>query len=279
MAKLFLLQLQISRSFLFQYQAGGTVVICNNWVSRITNKGEDPLGLGRWSFFTLRGKGLKKVIIITTYNASPTSSDTTNFRQQQRCLTSLHHAHNQHVTAQPRRQLILDLKAWIEHLVAQDHDIILAMDSNCAYDPKHTVPVHPLPYLPGVPTIDRKHNGALSTLLSTCGVADPLACQYSSCPFPASHIQGTNQIDYIFTSTTLLSAVIASGCLSFPSLFNSDHRAYYLDIDSILLFADPAYEIIVLHRHAGYNSKTQGLYNNIRQYYLNNSNAKKSLKS
>lgn len=53
--------------FLPQYEPGGTVIIiCENWISRVIVEGEDPLGLGRWSFLTLRGKGVRK---ITAYDA------------------------------------------------------------------------------------------------------------------------------------------------------------------------------------------------------------------
>jgi hypothetical protein len=44
-------------------------------------------------------------------------------------------------------------------------------------------------------------------------------------------------------SQTIDMAVKASGRLSFHSLFNSDHRGYYVDFDAKLLFSDPAYEI------------------------------------
>jgi len=45
--------------FISQYQPGGTAtVLCENWVSRLIEKGEDSVGLGRWSFITLRGKGI-----------------------------------------------------------------------------------------------------------------------------------------------------------------------------------------------------------------------------
>jgi hypothetical protein len=66
-------------------------------------KGEDPIGLGRWSYVTLRGKGSSKVTVITAYNASCNTGDTTNYCQQQCTLSSLHHQHNQQVNAQPRR--------------------------------------------------------------------------------------------------------------------------------------------------------------------------------
>jgi hypothetical protein len=41
------------------YQPGGTsTTICNNWTSRVLEKGSDPYGLGRWSYFVLQGKGV-----------------------------------------------------------------------------------------------------------------------------------------------------------------------------------------------------------------------------
>ncbi len=52
--------LQTSRlvePFLSSYQPGGTAtILTNRWTSRIISRGEDPLGLGRWSYITLRGK-------------------------------------------------------------------------------------------------------------------------------------------------------------------------------------------------------------------------------
>jgi hypothetical protein len=121
-------------------------------------------------------------MVITAYNASYNTGDTTNFRQQECTLTSLHHLHNQSVTAQPRRQFILDLQAWISYLISLHHEIILSMDANMSYDPDTTTSSHPLPllYTQGIPTLDKKHDGKLATLVATCGLVDPLARQHSS---------------------------------------------------------------------------------------------------
>jgi len=230
--------------FLSQFQSGGTAtVICENWVSRIVGRGEDPLGLGRWSFFTLRGKGSRKVTIITAYNASPTTGDTTNFRQQQRVLTSLHHQYHQCTSAQPRRQFILNLQSLIESLIQDGHDIILVMDTKSTYDPDVSTKSHHLKYQPGVPTLDIKHNGHLSTLIATCGLLDPLAHQHSSRPFPPSHICGSERIDFILVFPGIMGTVCSSGCFPIHALFNSDNRACFIDINSTSLFAAPAYEI------------------------------------
>lgn len=57
--------------FLSAHQPEGTLTaICDNWVSRVFAKGEDPYGLGRWSYVTLRGKASGKITIVTAYNAT-----------------------------------------------------------------------------------------------------------------------------------------------------------------------------------------------------------------
>jgi hypothetical protein len=72
----------ISRSpedFLLQFQPGGTAtIICDNWISRILEKGEDHKALGRWFCVTLREEGQRKIVFITAYNASYNTGDTTN---------------------------------------------------------------------------------------------------------------------------------------------------------------------------------------------------------
>jgi hypothetical protein len=117
-------------------------------------------------------------------------------------------------------------------------------------DPDQQLPIHDLVYTASTPTIAPRHNGKLGTLVSSCGLGDHLARQHCTRPFPASHIRGKNRIDYIFLSSHLLPGVQSSGCLSHYSLMSSDHRAYFIDIDidSQLLFSDPAFEIHPIER-------------------------------
>lgn len=183
------------------------------------------------------------VTIVTAYNASYTIGETTNFRQQQRILTNLHHHHKQNTTAQPRRQFILDLKSWLQNKIQLHHDIILAMYANTTYNPDTIGTICPLKYTPGIPIVDRHHNGNLSTLVASCGLIDPLAKQHSTRPFRPSHNRGSERIDFIFTTPGIASALLASGSMPFHSLFNCNHRPYYLDLNARELFADLAYEI------------------------------------
>jgi hypothetical protein len=203
---------------------------------------------------TLRGKGQKLITIVTAYNATYTTGDTTNVWQQLRVLTHLHVRHIQHINANPRHQFILDLQAWLEHRIHLGQDIILCMDANGTYDLDNSVSSHSLKYVEGVPTIDHKHDGKLSTLISTCHLLDPLAHHHSTRPFPASHIRESQQIDFILTTPNIFPTAIASGSMSQHFLFRSDHRTYYVDFSAEALFSDTAYEIQpAIHRRLRLN--------------------------
>ena len=61
--------------FLSTYKPGGTAtVVCDKWTSSVMETGEDPYGLGRWSYIILWGKGTMKVVVITAYNVSQKST-------------------------------------------------------------------------------------------------------------------------------------------------------------------------------------------------------------
>jgi len=226
------------------YKPGGTAtILCDNWISRIISKGEDPLGLGRWSCMTLRGKGSCLITLVTAYCPSTAPGESTNYRQQYRTLINIFHRQNLQMSTNLTRQFFLDLQSWLEHLIDQDHQIILCLDANSTYDLDQYHEACPLTYVPGSPTQSNRHDGKLGTLIATCHFSDPLARQHSTRPFPASNVRGTECIDFILTSPSLFSLVLRSGCLPQYSVFNSDHHTYYVDFDASLLFSDPTYEI------------------------------------
>ena len=243
-------RLSLSRAnedFTSQYQPGGTAtIVCDKWTSRVIHHGEDPHGLGRWSYVIMRGRGPTKVAIITAYNVSqsyPTGGERTAHQQQARLLTRKIREQNLNIGPHPRRQFILDLQAWIEALQSDNYDIILSLDANEPYNPDHPGTVRHLTYSPATLTHDKMHDGKLSTLIATCGLCDPMAQQHTARPFPPSYFRGRNRIDYILISHRLNEAVERSGSLPFYSVFQSDHRPYYLDLNAKIAFADNAYEI------------------------------------
>jgi hypothetical protein len=237
-----------TESFISSYQPGGTAtIVCDNWTARVIGKGEDPHGLGRWSYVILCGKGTTKVVVITAYNVSQKYNlergDRTAYKQQYRLLSNTIRTKNLPIAPHPRRQFILDLQSWVEHLVQTNHDIILALDANEPYNPDVPGAIRHLPYTPDKLTMDKGHDGKLSTLIASCGLRDPLARQHSDRPFPASYFRGQSRIDYILVTPRLEKAVQRSGSLPFYSLFQGDHRPYYIDFNAAIAFADNSYEI------------------------------------
>ena len=224
------------------YQPGGTLTtICNNWTSRILEKGSDPYGLGRWSFFILQGKGTVKIAIITAYQVcSATLSSlgpTTYARQQERLLSNKFREADILTQPNPRQQFILDLQAWVEHLILMNHDIILSLDANEDYTT--SIPqLSPLTYTPGKHILNTKHDGTLATLLKTCGLVDPVIIHHSTTKPPPTYSRGKHRIDYIFISNALLPSTVRSGILPYNHPFLGDHRPCFLDFNAIGLFRD-----------------------------------------
>jgi hypothetical protein len=228
-------------------QPGGTtMLLTNNWTSRLIEKGEDPFGLGRWSYMILRGKESTKIAIISAYivctqsisSAGPTTSTTQQFRKLSKTLREINDPH----TPQPRLQFILDLQAWLQHLVQTGHDIILCLDAN---EDINTVQgtFTPLDYDPKQPTVGLGHNGSLSTLCCTCGLVDPLTLQHSDSPPPPTYSRGSSRLDYILVSQRVVKHVTRSGILPYNSFFLSDHRPCFIDIDSESLFQSQTFPI------------------------------------
>ncbi len=187
------------------------------------------------------------MVLITAYNVSQRyqmkTGECTAYKQQLRLLSNMIWINNLPTSPNPRRQFILDLQSWIEHLIQTNHDVILTMDANKAYDPDTPSTAHSILYQPGKLTINKNHDGTLNTLVATCGLCDPLARQHPDRPFPASYFRGKARIDYIFVTSRLQGAVLRSGSLPLYSLFQRDHQPYHIDFDAAIAFADNAHEI------------------------------------
>lgn len=136
--------------FAQSYQTGGKLtLVCDSWASRIEKKGVDPYNLGRWLYIILRGKGTKWILFITAYRVSADiASPMTAAMQQYRKISQANRNVNILAWPLPRRQLILDLQAWLETYTIKGYQIILAMDANSEYVPQSSS-IMPLLYKDG----------------------------------------------------------------------------------------------------------------------------------
>jgi hypothetical protein len=110
---------------------------------------------------TLRGSQTEKITVVTGYrvfNTIPSSAGvTTAFMQQYRGLSNKLHSNNNPLTPQLHRQFILDLPAWLEHLIAEGYQLILSMDSHENLSSMGSFT--PLSYNPDIETSCSQHNG------------------------------------------------------------------------------------------------------------------------
>ncbi len=233
------------------YQPGGTLTeVFDQWTSRVVEKGSDPFGLGRWSYIILRGKENKKIAFITGYRVGNTSAQsagpTTAFMQQYRALLAIQKPGS---TTSPalHKQFILDLQSWIEHLIHNNHQIILALDNNEEINPE-SGNFFSLEYSPGTHISNRQHNGALETLMKTCNLVDIATIHHTYMPPPETYNRGKKWLDYILVSKSISHTVIRSGTLPYYSIFQGDHRPCFIDLDATELFQEKTHPLATIQQ-------------------------------
>jgi hypothetical protein len=65
-----------------EYKPGGTIsVFTDKWQSRVTEKGQDETGLGRWNYMII-SSNKRKLVIITAYKSCKMEGPTTAWAQQ-----------------------------------------------------------------------------------------------------------------------------------------------------------------------------------------------------
>jgi len=233
--------------FQVENQPGGTVTIAyNHWTSRVIEDGVDPYGLGRWSYLVLRGKGGIKLLLVTAYRVCKQTIQSAGYKtstaQQFRHLSARFREANHTHDPIPRHQFIVDLQAWLEHRIASGYQITLGMDANEPYIPEEGNFI-PLDYQLITPIPTKGHDGTLATLVRTSGLVDPLLHHHPDTPPPPTYDRGKEKIDFLFVSAALLPHITRSGIFPYNSLFISDHRPCYIDLDSLSIFNETTPEI------------------------------------
>jgi len=124
-----------------EHQIGGTVSMAfDEFSHRISNRGQDGRGLGRWSWMELGGIGGLKTTIITAYCPVNTSSGLGGCYSQHLTYMSQHrdelessiHFIPENVAC-PRQLFGHDLQHFVEDRVNNGHQILLMGDFNSEY--------------------------------------------------------------------------------------------------------------------------------------------------
>jgi hypothetical protein len=137
----------------------------------------------------------------------------------------------------PHKQFIQDLQSWIEHLIHNNHQITVALDINEEIN-LESGNFLSLEYSPGTHISNRQHNGALETLMKTCNLVDIATIHHTHMPPPETYNRGKKWLDYILVSKSISHTVIRSGILPYYSIFQGDHRAFFIDLDATELLQE-----------------------------------------
>ena len=114
-------------------------------------------------------------------------------------------------------KIIHDLTIFINKLIADNHEVILLIDTN-------------EPLIPGF---------RIAKLLQNTNMIDPITLRHGLINIPNTHQSGSDRIDYCFC-TDLINNFIKKCAITPYNLFSSaDHRDGYLDIQLKIFLRDP----------------------------------------
>ncbi len=194
-------------------QPGGTgIAVFNKLAHHAQKAGDDPTGLGRWSWVRLKGQGARITWIIALYRPCRSDGPLSTYQQHCRALSKLHR------NECPREAVLTDLASEVRNWQEEGDSIIILTDFN--EDVRS-------PWI-------QKYFAELNLIEALTAMTAP--------PPTATYNRGSNPIDGIYLSPDLLPS-ITGGYLAFETILPSDHRALWIDVPGILLGLDDTSQI------------------------------------
>ena len=178
--------------------------------SRISKQIRDKWG--RWVIQEAQGRKDRRFIIVSAYQPVDKTvhpGSLTVASQQTSLLTASNDS-----TTNPRTAFRRDLLKVLITYKKQGFLILLMCDFNEPFgqDPD-----------------------GITKVASELGLIDIMRRRHSSPP-PATYARGSTRLDYILTSPEICDALRATGYHEFNATVSSDHRGYFLDLDTSTLF-------------------------------------------
>jgi len=202
------------------HQLGGTaVIVTGSHTVLILSQGQDPSGMGQWSYVELLGKNQCKIIIASVYCICPqmaTIGSHTIYTQQYHIL--LWKGVSQ---PEPCHQTLVDLVSQVQEWTESDQEVLICMDLNES-------------------TSDTNPDQGIGYLLSHMSLLDLHKHQHPNWPTPATHIHGLSTINVCLGTTQFAEALIGAWYLSFGFLATvpSNHCTLGIDFDLDMLFGN-----------------------------------------
>jgi hypothetical protein len=186
------------------YKPGGTsMTIVGKWHARVTEKGNDASGLGRWSYLIINSNK-KKLAVITAYKPCKAQGPNTSWTQQWLLLRE------KQKDPDPIQEFYKDLGETLKQWRTTNHEIILMIDANEEIG---------------------KRPGGLGKVLAENELYDIIANQHHTDSYPPTYARGTKRIDYIFGTERIQKHCKASGILPLHIGYPSDHRPVFIRVD------------------------------------------------
>lgn len=208
------------------YKPGGTMALSVGAITgRVIKQVRDKWG--RWVSQELQGCAERKLAIISAYqpvlNKSKTPGNITVVAQQKSLLLR-----GQDETVNPRTAFRRDLSECLKKYQTDKVEVLLVGDFNevLGSDPD------------GMVKISGEYN-----------LIDLMSSRHSSTP-PATYARGSKRLDYALASPLFAEALMKAGYEAFNSRLVSDHRGYYFDFDTKLLFGSPT-QTLASRQHRG----------------------------
>ena len=192
------------------YQPGGVAAGFDGVLrTRFLREGADVYGRWLWQEF---GHGHMITRIYTLYRVNPGSEFSSGTRTawfQQKILLEKAGLKND-----PRSKVIEDIIADVKGCIVKGTNIILSGDFNeQIYSPEK-----------------------LSQKLEEIGLFNVFEHRLETQTLPRTHARGTGAVDHIWVTKFLLDNIERAGMAPFGSVYESDHRGLYLDINADILF-------------------------------------------
>ena len=194
------------------YKPGGTFIMSiGDITSRLSERFSDKWG--RWTSQTYRGRAGRSLTVISAYQVvtdTPARGTTTAAAQQYSLLLQ----NCDSITA-PRTAFRRDLTRYIKSCRSPGQEILLTGDFN--------------------ECIGQDYDGMIR-VMEECQLVDIMTRCHPDKQLPSTYARGHRCLDYALATDAVAAAVQYAGYEPFNSHFHTDHRPYFIDLATPVLF-------------------------------------------
>ena len=206
--------------FSSHYKPGGTFMLTTGSITgRVRKQHRDKWG--RYVAQEFSGRQSSTLMIISAYQpVDQRAKEGTN------SVVSQHHSlllQSSDITTNPRVAFCRDLLQQLTSYCQAGTEFLLVGDFNESFgsDPD-----------------------GMSLIASSLGLINIMSKQHPDLTAPVSYARGVKCLDYALGTPRVAAAVTAAGYDAFNARFISDHRGYFLDMDTKILFGSPTQDLV-----------------------------------